>query len=136
MPEQKILGYNASCQQTRQRKIVIISLHATKKSETKQKIGRIPAFRRATETTLRPLIFVPGIMASALARRVNNTTTNVDGEHLEYFWPPPYNLSMRNREERMLNGLQSDIRSNPSDKTSVEAVGLYPLTYDCLINAI
>ena len=119
----------------RKERLIPSSQDATETSKAKQKIGHIPAFRRATATTtFKPLIFVPGLLASTLARRINNTVTDEEG--WEYFWPPPYNLSPQDSEKRMLQGLQSDIRSSPTDKTPVKAMGLYPWDYDYLVNAI
>jgi pimeloyl-ACP methyl ester carboxylesterase len=117
----------------RVKKRLLSSLHETETPETEQKIGSIPAFRRATTTTLKPLIFVPGISASALAKKIK---TNTNEEQWQYFWPPPWNLPPQEQNKIMLDGLLSDIRSNPDDPISVKAMGLYPLTYDYLINAL
>ena len=68
----------------RKERLIPSSQDATETSKAKQKIGHIPAFRRATATTtFKPLIFVPGLLASTLARRINNTVT--DEEDWEYF---------------------------------------------------
>jgi pimeloyl-ACP methyl ester carboxylesterase len=98
------------------------------RSKITQKVGLVSTVRRPTKT-LTPLIFIPGIMASSLA------TKTVDG-YLDYFWPPPYGLSLVEKGKKMLSGLQSGIRSKPDDKVSVEAMGLYPLAYDYLIKSI
>jgi pimeloyl-ACP methyl ester carboxylesterase len=105
----------------------------TATQETEQiKVGIIPALGRA-RTPLRPLIFVPGVSASTLAKKIK---TDKNGEQWQYFWPPPWHLSPQDQNKIMLEGVKSKYRSHPNDQTSVKAMGLYPRAYDYLINAL
>ena len=93
----------------------------------------IPSFQRVAPR--RPLIFVPGISDSALAKKIESDTNE---EQWQYFWPPPAPPSNLPPEvkKRILDGLHSHIRSDPDDETSVKAMGLWPSTCDYLINAL
>lgn len=110
-------------------RLLLFSSKRVRKVKSKQKVGLVPTFERAVKNISRPLIFVPGIMASSLAIK------NADG-NLDYFWPPHYTFSMSEMIAKMHNGLKSPIRVEAEDKVPVQAVGLFPLSYTYLINAI
>jgi pimeloyl-ACP methyl ester carboxylesterase len=108
--------------------LLLLSSKRVRKVKSKQKVGLVP-ISEARANISRPLIFVPGIMASSLAIKKAN------GE-LEYFWPPPYTFSIPEMIAKMRNGLESPIRAQADEKVSVRAIGLFPLAYNYLINAI
>src|SRR5215217_4706817 len=110
-------------------RILLSSSKRVRKVKSRQKVGLVPTFERALKNISRPLIFVPGIMASSLAIK------NANGD-LDYFWPPPYTFSTSEMIAKMYNGLKSPIRVEAEGKVSVQAVGLFPLAYTYLINAI
>ncbi len=110
-------------------RILLSSSKRVRKVKSRQKVGLVPTFERAVKNISRPLIFVPGIMASSLAIK------NANGD-LDYFWPPPYTFSTSEMIAKMYNGLKSPIRVEAEDKVSVQAVGLFPLAYTYLVNAI
>src|SRR5215216_737218 len=110
---------------------MLFSSTRVRKVKSKQKVGLVPTFEGALKNISRPLIFVPGIMASSLAIK------NADGgDGLDYFWPPLYTFSTQEMIEKMYNGLKSPIRVEAQDKVPVQATGLFPLAYDYLTSAI
>jgi|SRR5215204_1397997 len=109
-------------------RLLLYSSKRVRKVKGKQKVGLIPTFERAVKNISRPVIFVPGIMASSLAIK------NADGD-LDYFWPPLYTFSGSEMIAKMHNGLKSPIRVEAEDKVPVQPVGLFPLAYTYLINA-
>lgn len=126
---------NASCWRFLQGRLLSSSLQceiSTPKTEQKE-IGNIPALECA-RTPPRPLIFVPGVSVSTLARKIKNDKGE---EQWQYFWPPPLNLIRQEDKDRiMFDGLRCDVCSKPEDPTSVKAMGLYPGAYDYLIDAL
>jgi pimeloyl-ACP methyl ester carboxylesterase len=108
--------------------LLLLSSKHIRKVKSKQKVGLVPA-SEARANISRPLIFVPGIMASSLAIK------KADSE-LEYFWPPPYTFSISEMIAKMRNSLESPIRADSEEKVPVQAIGLFPLAYTYLINAI
>jgi lecithin:cholesterol acyltransferase len=117
-----------------QKESLASSLHyeiSTPKIEQKE-VGNIPAVECA-RTPPRPLIFVPGVSVSTLARKIKNDKGE---EQWQYFWPPPMNLPQQDKDRIMFNGLRCDVCSRPEDLTSVKAMGLYPRAYDYLVDAL
>jgi hypothetical protein len=69
-------------------RLLLFSSKRIRKIKSKQKVGLVPTFEAAAAANIsRPLIFIPGIMASTLAIK------NVDGD-LDYFWPPSSTFSI------------------------------------------
>jgi hypothetical protein len=110
---------------------MLFSSTPVKKVKSKQKVGFVPTFDGVAATNIsRPLIFVPGIMASSLALK------SADGSGLDNFWPPPYTFSTSEMISKMYNGLKSPIRAKAEDKVQAQATGLFPFAYTYLLNAI
>jgi pimeloyl-ACP methyl ester carboxylesterase len=83
----------------------------------------------------RPLIFVPGIMASRLAVKEGGGA----GSKFDFFWPPPADeLLMPDIEEKILKYLRTKVRTSPdeADDVPVIATDLFPMAYDELITAL
>jgi pimeloyl-ACP methyl ester carboxylesterase len=111
------------------RRLLLLFSKPARIIKSKQKVGLVPTSREGAANISRPLIFVPGIMASSLAIK------KPDG-NLDYFWPPPYTFPIPEMIEKMRKGLESDIRTKAEDKVPVHATGLFPYTYYYLISAI
>lgn len=82
------------------RLLLLSSSKRVRKVKSRQKVGLVPKFERAVKNISKPLIFVPGMMASSLAIK------NADGD-LDYFWPPPYTFSTSEMIAKMHNGLKT-----------------------------
>ncbi len=127
---------NSSSSSIDSTRLLLFSSKRVRKIKSKQEVGLVPTFEGGAEamtTTVtspaRPLIFIPGILASTLAIR------NADGD-LDYFWPPPWTFSLSDMIAKMLSGLKSPIRVNAEDKVPVQPMGLVPHAYTYLIDAI
>src|SRR5829696_9975550 len=97
---------------------MLFSSTRVRKVKSKQKVGLVPTFEGALKNISRPLIFVPGIMASSLAIKDAD-----GGGGLDYFWPPLYTFSTQEMIEKMYNGLKSPIRVEAQDKVPVQPTG-------------